>query len=75
MAPVKTGDRSDLIYSPARNVWFRFRFRFRFNLLQIIAGVIPRNLKNDVFISNRFPKVHKRGIHTDRQTYTHTTIA
>ena len=23
MVPVKTGDLSDLIYSPARNVWFR----------------------------------------------------
>ena len=52
--------------------------------LQVMSGVIPRNLKkNDVSISNRFPGVHKRGIHThadrqtDRQTLTHThmTIA
>ena len=25
MAPIKTGDRSDLIYSPARNVWIVVR--------------------------------------------------
>ena len=43
-------------------------------LLQLMSGVIRRNLKqNDVSISNRFPGVHKRGIHTD--THTHTTIA
>ena len=36
-------------------------------LLQIMAGVIPCNLKkNDVSISNRLSEVHKRG------TYTHT---
>ena len=36
-----------------------------------MSGVIPRNLKNnDVSTSNRFPGVHKRGIHTD--THTHT---
>ena len=40
-------------------------------LLQIMSGVIPRNLKNVVSISNRLPGVHKRGI----QTHTHTTIA
>ena len=40
-------------------------------LLQIMSGVIPRNLKkNDVSISKRLPGVHKRGIRTD--TYTHT---
>ena len=33
-----------------------------------MSGVIPSNLKNDVSISNRFPEVHKRGIHT----HTHT---
>ena len=33
-------------------------------LLQIMFGVIPRNLKkNDVSISNRFRGVHKRGIY------------
>ena len=38
-----------------------------------MSGVIPSNLKeNDVSISNRFPEAHKRGIHTDRQTDTHT---
>ena len=44
-------------------------------LLQVMSGVIPRNLKkNDVSISNRFTGVHKRGIHTHthRQTDTHT---
>ena len=45
-------------------------------LLQIMSGVIPHNLKKDVSMSNRFPEVHKRGIHThthiqtDTQTYT-----
>ena len=29
-----------------------------------MSGVIPRNLKNDVSISNRFPEVYKRGTHT-----------
>ena len=47
-----------------------------FKLLQIMSGVIPRKFKkNDVSISNRFPGIHKRGIHTDthtdRHTYTH----
>ena len=42
-------------------------------LLQVMSGVIPRNLKrNDVSISNRFPEIHKRGIHTQRHTHTHT---
>ena len=41
-------------------------------LLQIMSGVIPRNLKqNDVSILNHFPGVHKRGIHTQ----TNITIA
>ena len=36
-------------------------------------GVIPRNLKKtDVSISNRFPGVHKRGIHIYTHTHTHT---
>ena len=36
-------------------------------------GVILSNLKeNGVSISNRFPEVHKRGIHTHTQTHTHT---
>ena len=44
-----------------------------FKLLQIMSGIIPRNLKkNDVPISNHFPGVHKRSIHTHRQTHTHT---
>ena len=34
-------------------------------LLQVMFGFITRNLKkNDVCISNRFPGIHKRGIHT-----------
>ena len=34
-------------------------------LLEIMSGVIPHSLKkNDVSILNRFPEVHKRGIHT-----------
>ena len=38
-----------------------------------MSGVISLNLKkNDASISNRFPGVHKRGIHTHRQTDTHT---
>ena len=41
-------------------------------LLQVMFGVISRNLKNHVSISNRFPEVHKRGIHTDTDTHTHT---
>ena len=42
-------------------------------LLQVMAGVIPRNLKkNDISISNRFSGVHKRGIHTQTHTHTHT---
>ena len=36
-----------------------------------MSGVIPRNLKNDVSFSNRFPEVHKRGIHTHTHTHTH----
>ena len=40
-------------------------------LLQIMSGVIPRNLK-EVSISNRFPEVHKRGIYTQTHTNTHT---
>ena len=32
--------------------------------LKIMSGVIPRNLKNDVSILDRFPGVHKRGTHT-----------
>ena len=43
-------------------------------LLYAMSGVISRNLKKvDVSISNRFPGVYKRGMHT--QTHTHTTIA
>ena len=39
-------------------------------LLPIMSGVIPHNFKkNDVSISNRFPGVHKRIIHTDTQTH------
>ena len=60
---------------------------FCVKLLQIMSGVIPRNLKeNDASISNRFPGIHKRSTHThtdrqtdrqtdiqtDRQTHTHT---
>ena len=46
-------------------------------LFQVMSGVILCNLKkNNVSISNRFPGVHKRGIHThiqtDRQTDRHT---
>ena len=40
-------------------------------LLQIMSSVIPRNLKNDVSISNRFSEVHKCGIHTRTQSHTH----
>ena len=37
-----------------------------------MSGVISSNLKNDdVSISNRFPEVHKRGIHTHTHTHTH----
>ena len=43
------------------------------NLLQIMFGVIPRNLKkNAVSITNRFPEIRKRGIQTDTQTHRHT---
>ena len=42
-------------------------------LLQIISGVNSINLKeNGVSISNRFPEVHKRGIHINTDTHTHT---
>ena len=42
-------------------------------LLEIMSGVIPRNLKkNDISISNRFPGIHKRGIQTHRHIHTHT---
>ena len=42
-------------------------------LFQLMSDVIPRNLKeNGVSISNRFPEVHKRGIHTHRHTDTQT---
>ena len=44
-------------------------------LLQVMSGVIPSNLKkneNDDSISNRFPEVHKRGIHTQTDRHTHT---
>ena len=42
-------------------------------LVQVMSGVIPSNLKkNDVSISNRFPEVHKHGIHTHTHTHTHT---
>ena len=35
-----------------------------------MSGVIPRNLKkNDVSISNRFPEIHKYGIHTHARTH------
>ena len=52
-------------------------------LLQIMSGVIPRNLQKNVdAISNGFPEVHKRGTHTQQRhtdihthTHTHTTIA
>ena len=37
-----------------------------------MSGVIPSNLKTDVSISNRFPEVHKRGIHTHTHTHIHT---
>ena len=43
-------------------------------LLQIMSGVIPRNLKKTTSLY-RFPGVHKRGIHTYTHTHTHTTIA
>ena len=37
-------------------------------LLQIMSGVIPRNLeKNDDSISNRFHEIHKRGTQTHTQ--------
>ena len=43
-------------------------------LLQIMSGVISRNLKkNDASISNRFQEVHKRSIHT--HAHSHTMIA
>ena len=49
------------------------------NLLQVMSGVIPRNIKNDVSILSRFPGVHKSGIHphihTHIHTHTHKTIA
>ena len=41
-------------------------------LLQIMSGVILRNFKKKVSISNSFSGVHKRGIHTDTQTHTDT---
>ena len=42
-------------------------------LLQVMSGVIPCNLKkNDFSFSNRFPGVHKRGIHTHTHTHTQT---
>ena len=41
-------------------------------LLQVVFGVIPSHLKNDAFISNHFPEVHKRDIHTYTHTHTHT---
>ena len=38
-----------------------------------MSSVIPRNLQeNDDSITNRFPEVHKRGIHTERHIDTHT---
>ena len=38
-----------------------------------MSSVIPRNVKEkDVYTSNRFPGVHKRGIHTDTHTHTYT---
>ena len=41
--------------------------------LQIMSGVIPRNLKkHDVPISNRFPEVHKRRLHRHTDTHTQT---
>ena len=41
-------------------------------VLQVMFGVISRNLKkDDVSVSNRFPEVHKRGIHTHTHTHTH----
>ena len=42
-----------------------------YRLCPVLLRIIK---KNDVSISNRFPEVHKRGIHTqtDRQTHTHT---
>ena len=43
-------------------------------LLQVMSDVIPRNLKKfNVSISNSFPEVHKRSVHThpDRHTHTH----
>ena len=37
--------------------------------LQIMCGVIPRNLeKKRCLYLNRFPEIHKCGIHTDTQT-------
>ena len=45
-------------------------------LLQVMSGVIPRNLKKTTSLSNRFPEFHKRDTrrhrHTDTQTHTHT---
>ena len=42
-------------------------------LLQRMSGVNTRNLeKSYCFISNRFPEVHKRGIHTHTDIHTHT---
>ena len=44
-------------------------------LLQVMPGVIPRNLKKRRLYLKLFPEVHKRGIHrhtqTDRHTHTH----
>ena len=38
-----------------------------------MSGVIPSTLKkNNVSISNRFPEVRKRGIHTHTHTHTQT---
>ena len=39
-------------------------------LLQIMSGVIPRNVKKRRLYLK--PEVHKRGIHTDTHTHTHT---
>ena len=41
-------------------------------LLQIMSGVIPRNLKKTTFLSIPFPGVYKRGTHTHTHTNTHT---
>ena len=43
-------------------------------LLQVMSGVIPRNVKKRRLYLKPFPGVNKRGIHTqtDRHTHTHT---